>query len=401
MLNALQSVVALMVITRVCGIEAAGIYSISYAMGNLFLYLGNYGVRNYQVSDLQERYSFSDYLYHRMFTTILMLAAAALYTAINFCLGSYSLYKAGCVMAMGVLKAAECLSEVFEGRYQQRGRLDCSGKLQSFRLLFSIGGMMIVLVVTGDLLTALWCAVLFSLLASVVLVAHFRSVASYQRKMLSTDRISGLMRECFPVCASNFLTVFVINEPKYVMDAMMDETSQACYGFISMPVFVIQLMTMFIYQPMLVRMTLSYVNDDRKAFLCSFRRVTLALLVISVPVILAAWFLGIPVLSVMYATNLSAYKEAFMILMLGGIFLAFNGFCTVVLTVMRLQSRGLAVYLIGSVISMLVTTYMTGSLGIYGACLSFLIVMIAITVMMAVTISAYCTDENFSRRNGK
>lgn len=50
MLLAFQSVIMLMVLTRVLGLADAGIFTIAYANANLFLTIGKYGMRNFQVS---------------------------------------------------------------------------------------------------------------------------------------------------------------------------------------------------------------------------------------------------------------------------------------------------------------------------------------------------------------
>lgn len=381
-LNAGQSVFLLIVITRVCGLEAAGIFSIAFATGNLFLYLGNYGVRNYQVSDLSEKYSFHDYLRHRLCTVLLMLAAAAVYTAWSAKTGNYSHYKTACVLAMCVCKAVDCLEEVFEGRYQQKGRLDRSGKLVTFRLLVSIGGMIAVLLVTRDLLTAVWWGVFLAAAASALIIWRYRETAAFERTAFSFSGIAGLMRECFPVCAANFLSFYLINEPKYAIDAAMDETAQACYNFIAMPVFVIQLLNMFLYQPMLIRMTTSWENGRRKEFLGYFGRICGALAMISAPILLAAWIFGIPVLSWLYATDLSALRTELLLIMTGGIFLAFNGFYCAVLTIMRKQREIPLTYLAGAVLSLVSTPVMVRESGIVGAVLSFVLVMAAVTVLL-------------------
>lgn len=381
-LNAGQSVFLLIVITRVCGLEAAGIFSIAFATGNLFLYLGNYGVRNYQVSDLSEKYSFHDYLRHRLCTVLLMLAAAAVYTAWSAKTGNYSNYKTSCVLAMCACKAVDCLEEVFEGRYQQKGRLDRSGKLVTFRLLVSIGGMIAVLLVTRDLLTAVWWGVFLAAAAAALIIWRYRETAAFERTAFSFSGIAGLMRECFPVCAANFLSFYLINEPKYAIDAAMDETAQACYNFIAMPVFVIQLLNMFLYQPMLIRMTASWENGRRKEFLGYFGRICGALALISAPILLAAWILGIPVLSWLYATDLSALRTELLLIMTGGIFLAFNGFYCAVLTIMRKQREIPLTYLAGAVLSLAATPAMVRENGIIGAVLSFVLVMAAVTVLL-------------------
>lgn len=69
---AFQSVIMLMMLTRVCDVAAAGVFTLAYANANFFLNLGKYGVRNYQVSDVRACFSFSAYLRARAVSTFAM-----------------------------------------------------------------------------------------------------------------------------------------------------------------------------------------------------------------------------------------------------------------------------------------------------------------------------------------
>ena len=69
---AFQSVIMLMVLPRVRDVAAAGVFTLAYANANLFLNLGKYGVRNYQVSDVRARFSFWTYLRARAISTFAM-----------------------------------------------------------------------------------------------------------------------------------------------------------------------------------------------------------------------------------------------------------------------------------------------------------------------------------------
>ena len=62
MIMAFQSVILLMIITRTAGLAEAGIFTIANVNANLFLNIGKYGMRNYQVSDVEGQFSFGDYL---------------------------------------------------------------------------------------------------------------------------------------------------------------------------------------------------------------------------------------------------------------------------------------------------------------------------------------------------
>ena len=431
MLNAGQSVLVLIIVTRVCGLEAAGLYSIAFATGNLFMYLGNYGVRNYQVSDVDEKFPFRSYILHRLLTVALMLVVAAVYCAYSLLRGAYSPAKTMTVAAMCLLKAIDCLEEVLEGRLHQRGRLDLAGKMMTVRLLVSIGGMLAVLVATGNLLTATNAAIILAAAAVILMAAACRRTllplqpapgAAAKNKSAATSPAAPaahvpelaagignaagapaaatsaavsaacrgalrdaavLMRVCFPVCAANFLSFYLINAPKYAIDAAMSETAQAQYNFIAMPVFVIQLLGMFVYQPVLVRMTLSWNRADKKGFLRDFLRITAGLLIIAALCLGGAYVLGIPVLSALYATDLSALKPELLLILAGGVFLAMNGFYSAVLTLMREQNRIPFMYLAGAVLSLILTPRFVGISGIMGAVISFVLIMAIVCALLS------------------
>lgn len=401
MLNAGQSVLVLIIVTRVCGLEAAGLYSIAFATGNLFMYLGNYGVRNYQVSDVDEKFPFRSYVLHRLLTVGLMLLAAAVYCAYSLLRGAYSPAKTMTVAAMCLLKSIDCLEEVLEGRLHQRGRLDLAGKMMTVRLLVSIGGMLAVLVATGNLLTATNAAIILAAAAVVLMSSASRKTLLPLQPAPATSVSAGsparrggfrdaavLMRVCFPVCAANFLSFYLINAPKYAIDAAMNETAQAQYNFIAMPVFVIQLLGMFVYQPVLVRMTLSWNSADKKSFLRDFLQITAGLLMIAALCLGGAYVLGIPVLSALYATDLSALKPELLWILVGGVFLAMNGFYSAVLTLMREQNRIPVTYLAGTVLSLILTPRFVGISGIMGAVISFVLIMAIVCALLSAQFAA-------------
>ena len=54
----LQSLVFLIILTNLMGKSAAGLYSLGIMIANQMLTVGKYSVRNYQVSDINEKYTF-------------------------------------------------------------------------------------------------------------------------------------------------------------------------------------------------------------------------------------------------------------------------------------------------------------------------------------------------------
>ncbi|MBQ1407589.1 MAG: lipopolysaccharide biosynthesis protein, partial [Eubacterium sp.] len=78
-LSAVQCPVILMVIMRTNGKFDSGVFSIAFAVASLMLYVGLYGLRRFQASDINEEYSFAEYHGMRFITCAVMILAVLLY----------------------------------------------------------------------------------------------------------------------------------------------------------------------------------------------------------------------------------------------------------------------------------------------------------------------------------
>jgi len=69
-----------MVCTWIVGAEDAGLFSMAFTIGTLLLFLANFGTRTYQVSDIDEMQTFSDYQAHRVLTCAAMMLVRWVFT---------------------------------------------------------------------------------------------------------------------------------------------------------------------------------------------------------------------------------------------------------------------------------------------------------------------------------
>ena len=138
MVNAVQSVIILIFITRFAGIEEAGVFSIAYAVGVLLQMFATYGVGNFQITDVKEKYSFSDYFWNRSITVLVSLALLSLYCALKTLYGDYSAEKTLIVLLIGAWKLIDSMENVFYAMFQQKGRLDIGAKCYTIRMTASM-----------------------------------------------------------------------------------------------------------------------------------------------------------------------------------------------------------------------------------------------------------------------
>lgn len=386
MINAFEAVLMLMIITRITGLADAGILTIAFAVGNLVMAIGKFGVRNYQVTDADNSFSFSTYFVFRLLTVFLMALATGGYLVKSFLLGGYSIDKVSAIVAICAIYCLEAIEDVFWGEFQKRGRLDLGAKFFCVRwgsifLVFSI-----VVIISKNLQVALWAG--FFVSALIFLYMSYIAYSKFGFERVSRDdnggaqgaKIFALLKASFPLFVVAFLTFYLNNSPKYAIDGVMSEEAQACYGFVAMPVFVIGLLNGFIYQPSLVGLSIDW-NDNRDRFLKRVYKQCLILIGISACCVIGAALIGIPVLSVVFGTDLSGYWRELVILQVTGMFLALSGYISVVLTIMRYQKSLMWGYLIVSAVAFAIMNVSVKMAGTVGAAVAYLGCMVLLCVI--------------------
>lgn len=98
MISALESPVILMVLTRTNGVYDAGVFSISFAIAGLMLYVGLYGLRRFQSSDVNERFTFGQYHGMRIISCVAMLVASIIYCIYGVIFNDYTVSKTSVVL---------------------------------------------------------------------------------------------------------------------------------------------------------------------------------------------------------------------------------------------------------------------------------------------------------------
>lgn len=385
-INASEAVVLLAVVTRTNSIHDAGILTIAFAVANLFSNVGKFGMRNYQVTDIQGQFDFSSYFTSRVITTLGMFAVIIQYILYGFCFKHYAIDKAGTMFFVCLIYTSETVEDVFAGLYQKKGRLDISGIIFSVRWICTLTVITSLLIYTQNMLLAFSMGALISIIACIGLIYCANRYMNIDKYVLKFKGVLAVLSACFPLFLVAFLQFYLINASKYAIDRYLSEEVQACYGFVAMPVFVIGLLNSFMYQPVLVQMASQWKNKDMKEFIGRIGKQLGIITLITIICLVGAYLIGIPVLSALYNTDLCNYKSELLILLLGGAFLAVIGFATVLLTTMRKQKWILYAYIITAILTFIFTDKAVALYGAVGAAYSFLTVMGLLSTVLIILI---------------
>lgn len=379
LVNAAEAVILLMVVGRTNGLEDAGILTIAFAIGNLMMTIGRYGVRNYQVTDVEEKLSFGPYFTHRICTVFLMGIVTGTYLIYAWHFNGYSEYKCWVILLICLIYMAESLEDVFWGLYQKNGRIDIGAKVFIGRWALHLVVTSIGLYLTHQLIQSLVWGFLTGTFVS--LTANRKMITTYYKgPFIQWGGVKQIFVNCFPLFIVAFLTNYVTNAPKYAIDKYMSEADQACYGYIAMPVFVVMLFSSFVYQPMLTDIADEWKKRNIHSLQNCILKIVTVVIGLTVVCLTGAYICGIPVLSWLYATDLKAYKTELLMLMIAGGGLGLVTFTSTLLTVIRKQKVTMLGYVFVALLAKLLFGHMVKSYGLSGAAGFYAVLMWALAV---------------------
>ena len=385
---AMQGPVIQAVVSRTNGQEDLGIFAIAFSVATLMMYVGQYGIRRFQASDVKEQFSFEEYHGMRIITCIALVIASLAYCIFGRAFRGYSETKFAVIFMVCMLKMIMAYSDVYHGNMQQKGRFDVAAKATAIRYTAELVIFCVMLIVTHDLLLSAVVTVLGSVVMMVLLSMNAgRHYCASLKPVFRKPALKGLMIEGFPLFVSMFLNTYVSNAPRYAIDAYLNDDIQAVFSCIFMPVFVVQVVAQFIFNPVIAsyaHMWLTKTKESYNAFIKRIRKMCLAVLGLAAFGLLVAATIGIPVLSAIFGLDLSDYKKELCIIMLGGAPLAYSVYFSTVIAIIRAQKSLIFCYGGVSLMSLAVSRHFVQGGGITGASWMYVLLMSVLALSLFV-----------------
>ena len=232
----------------------------------------------------------------------------------------------------------------------------------------------------GELFLSLLVSFLISTVVELCVLVCTKTLFKLPELRIEIKEVRNIFRNCTALFLAAFLTYYVTNAPKYAIDAILSEEMQAYYGYISMPVFVVELLNCFLYQPKMVLMAQDWNQKKVKELNRKIGNQIIEIIILTCLCVLGTYLFGVQALSILYGVNLSDYREELILLMLAGGGLAFVGYTSVVLTIMRKQNALVCNMILVSIAALFGFKIFVKKWGILGAILYYLLLMIALAV---------------------
>lgn len=367
------------VTTQLVGVEQAGRFSMAFVTGTLLLFIANYGVRTFQVSDLSERHSFADYQANRALTCIVMMLVGILYCQLR----GYDPQMFTLCMGMFAYRAVDGLADVYEGRLQQMDKLYLAGISQAIRSAAVIIAYCALILITRSIGAAGVAMAVASVASFVLLTLPLTYFETPKSAKLSITGVRDLFVQCFPLFVALFLYNLIDNMPKFAMEGALSYDNQLYFNALFSPAHIIIMAIGFIYKPQLMRLAEIWADPKRRG---RFDLIVLAVLAIIVAltggVAVVMGTVGIPVMSFLYGVDFEQFRGlCYVMVATGGVCAAID-FLYQIITVLRRQKAVTRVYLLTLGFSLFIPPLLIGFTGLTGAVLGYLIVMCILLVLL-------------------
>lgn len=378
--NLCQWLLTILVVRLSSNYENAGYLGLAMTTGSTYSAIALWGMRNYQISDVKNVFTDSEYLSSRIITCVLAYACCVL-----GCIFENSSYQILCIDVFMICRISEAFVDVLHGMDQKFDRYDYIFLSMTFRGVFSVIIFSVLFVLSKNLVLAILVMSLFDM--GWVLIYDLRKTSALSRlKVEFSKNIIDLLKACAPIVVFTFLLSMVNLFPKNILQNLKGTNLLGVYTSMASPTLVVQLFASVALSPLIPKLSRYFYDKRKKDFRSLLNKMYLALLGIAAITLLGAALIGRWGLSFLYGKDILKYYDAFMPMILCTIGLAYVWILYAVVTALRKIKAMLIGMLVDFSVVLLVSHPLIGLWGLngtnlvqiiaYGLYIPFLIILI-------------------------
>lgn len=344
----------------------------------------NLQLRGIQATDANRDYLFGDYLALRLLTTFLAL----IFLAALVGLSNYERATVYVVLGVAAAKAVESVSDVFYGLMQQHERMDSIALSLILRGGLSLAAMAAGVYYTG---TVVWGVVgMIVCWAGVLLFFDMPNGVRIGRNAASTGHLpatadarilvprwqprtlSRLARLALPLGGVMLLLSLNTNIPRYFIEHHLGSEQLGLFSAIAYLLVAGNTVVSALGQSASPRLARYFAQRDRRSFLVLLGRLLLIGLGLGMLGILAAWFFGREILTLLYTPQYAERADVFLLVMVTATFSYLASFLGYGMTATRSFSPQLPLFALVTASTFVASLLLVPKVGLMGAVLATL-----------------------------
>jgi len=225
----------LIALTKVGSPEMVGQFAIALAIGNPILLLTNLHLRSVQTTDARGEFIFQEYFQLRMVTTALAMVLILVWAVLS----GFRTETASIIVAVGIAKGIEAISDILHGVFQAKERIDFIAVSLAWRGVLSL----LAFIMTMHWTQSLLCGVISTAVVALVMLLRFDlpRCRGLMASLRSTSAVSGWDRArlwglawlALPLGLGQMLRGLEISIPRYLIESRFGERELGLFAAIA------------------------------------------------------------------------------------------------------------------------------------------------------------------------
>ncbi len=320
---------SLMVLAKLGTPEMVGQFALGLAIATPIMTTSRLGLLGIQATDAKREYRFGDYLGLRLLATIL---AFLLISSLAFGL-DYRLETALVIIAVGLARSFESISDVFYGMFQLHERMDYVSRSQMLKGVLSLIGMGLGILLTGSVF---WGVLGMAIAWATLLLVYDLRIGLRLQRVVLADRsfaesqpalailrphfhwpsLARLTRLALPLGIVTLLGALNTNIPRYFVEQNMGERELGIFAAIAYLTVVGATIANALARAAQPRLGQYYAACDRRAFSTLLAKLLGLGAALGVAGVLVAAVIGYEVLKILYSPEYAAYSDVLLLVMI-------------------------------------------------------------------------------------
>lgn len=368
-------------VVRIGGYVDAGYLSLALSVSGTFQNVSHFGIRNYQVSDITQKYTDGDYISVRLITCFISILLCFGF----LCFSSYCWMQAISIFCFMLFRVVESISDVFQGIAQKYGKLEIAGKSFLLRGIFGF----IIFCLTYIITRQLWISILMMTFISALSIVIY-DISAVKALKWNKNRMflhqTQMVKECFPLCIYMLIFAAILTVPRLFLEYLLGTEKLGIYASVFSPALLVQAGVGYFYFPLISVFTEQFQKKDGTGFWHLFVKMSSIMGVGFIGILAMGSFIGNNLLLLFIGEKIRGYEYLFQGILICTILTAYTNFLCAILTILRELKLLVIATSIAFLCCLIISSALIQNYGIQGTSYALIIPLILLLGTLCIVI---------------
>jgi O-antigen/teichoic acid export membrane protein len=378
----------LIIIIRIAGFSVSGEFSLVIAFTNLFGFLSQYNIRNFQLSDVKKQFTPQQYSGTYIITS--GIAIVLFFLMLPF--SGYNNNVIFCCLVYMVFKLCETFTMYFFTYMQLEDRFSNIAVSYCLKGIVPLIGFTLCLYFYRSLLLSICVMILFYL--AVIILYDLNIQRVFFPRGIAIKGIGYILKQCFPMMLSTLVTPFMLFLTRHTVEKVYGTSELGFYSAFTMVIVIFSTMAGAVYVVLLPAISKKYAENQKGDIVRIIFTITGIIIAATLVIILLTRLAGDWIFSFVFGFEILPYMYLLLPVIITSAMLTIMTFLSTCLIAMHKRITMLISMLTGVVLLCVFVVSSTKSGGLLGTTNIF-------TLSLAVIVIIQCFIVLYSLRTIK